>query len=598
MKMKKIIYLSLLTLLFGASGCEKFLDRKPLDASSASNYLQTVEEMELGLNGVYAAAFWQFPNNTPLFFAVEASTDLAMKRGGNAEDAVALGDGGPFLVNNNLVNTCWNQEWRLIQRANQQLKGMENGKPNVAASAYGRIRSEALVLRAWAYFHLMYQFGAVPFYKEPPSVDQVLTATRKPVAEIVPELYKDLDEAVAGFDAANAQPILANGRVNKGVALGLKAKLALLIKDYRTAATATKAVIDGAQYGLNPSYPNLFLLSGQAANANREIMFNQAYPTDLLDPQNWGPVISVPRQVTNSQSSHFPTQALVDRYEARDGQRIDQSAVYDPANPRLNRDNRLRWTIYMPGDTMVYNSLKTGTQLPYLQPKERTIFNIYSNIRRRFNWNTGVYDNVTGNNDWIGAQASGIQWQVSATGNIGGVGYVWRKYIDSNQYVWEIKTGYILMRYADILLMYAEAKVELNEIDATVTGAINAVRARAGQPAVTATAQSTLRQIVRRERVVEFAGEGHRLFDLRRWDQYESANSGPMVGASSDGVVVPANPTFDANEKPDYTASINQRIRFRTQTRTNANAKYKLWPIPQFEIDANPTGMTQNPGWQ
>jgi hypothetical protein len=598
MKMKKIIYLSLLTLLFGASGCEKFLDRKPLDASSASNYLQTVEEMELGLNGVYAAAFWQFPNNTPLFFAVEASTDLAMKRGGNAEDAVALGDGGPFLVNNNLVNTCWNQEWRLIQRANQQLKGMENGKPNVAASAYGRIRSEALVLRAWAYFHLMYQFGAVPFYKEPPSVDQVLTATRKPVAEIVPELYKDLDEAVAGFDAANAQPILANGRVNKGVALGLKAKLALLIKDYRTAATATKAVIDGAQYGLNPSYPNLFLLSGQAANASREIMFNQAYPTDLLDPQNWGPVISVPRQVTNSQSSHFPTQALVDRYEARDGQRIDQSAVYDPANPRLNRDNRLRWTIYMPGDTMVYNSLKTGTQLPYLQPKERTIFNIYSNIRRRFNWNTGVYDNVTGNNDWIGAQASGIQWQVSATGNIGGVGYVWRKYIDSNQYVWEIKTGYILMRYADILLMYAEAKVELNEIDATVTGAINAVRARAGQPAVTATAQSTLRQIVRRERVVEFAGEGHRLFDLRRWDQYESANSGPMVGASSDGVVVPANPTFDANEKPDYTASINQRIRFRTQTRTNANAKYKLWPIPQFEIDANPTGMTQNPGWQ
>jgi hypothetical protein len=98
--------------------------------------------------------------------------------------------------------------------------------------------------------------------------------------------------------------------------------------------------------------------------------------------------------------------------------------------------------------------------------------------------------------------------------------------------------------------------------------------------------------------VVEFAGEGQRLFDLRRWDQYESANSGPMVGASSDGVVVPANPTFDANEKPDYTASINQRIRFRTQTRTNANAKYKLWPIPQFEIDANPTGMTQNPGWQ
>lgn len=598
MKMNKIIYLSLLTLLIGMSGCEKFLDRKPLDASSATNYLQTVEEMELGLNGVYAAAFWQFPNNTPLLFAVESTTDLAIKRGGNAEDQVALGDGGPFLVNNSLVNTCWSQEFRLVQRANQQLQGMENGKDNVAPAVYGRIRAEALVLRAWAYFHLMYQFGDVPFYTKTPTVDEILTATRKPVAEIVAELYKDLDEAVAAFDAANAQPILGNGRVNKGVALGLKAKLALLIKDYRTAATATKTVIDGNQYGLNPSYPNLFLLNGQTANTNREIMFNQAYPTDLLDPQNWGPVTSVPRQVTNSQSSHFPSQVLVDRYEGKDGLRIDQSAVYDPANPGLNRDNRLKWTVYMQGDTMVYNSLKTGTQLPYIQPKEKTIFNIYSNIRRRFNWNTGVYDNVTGNNDWIGAQASGIQWQVSATGNIGGVGYVWRKYIDSNQYVWEIKTGYILMRYADILLMYAEAKIELNEIDATVTNAINAVRNRAGQPAVNSTSQSTLRQIVRRERVVEFGGEGLRLFDLRRWGIYESANSFAVVGAALDPAVAPSTPIFNADEVPNYAGSITQRIRFRNQTRNNANAKYKLWPIPQFEVDANPTGIPQNPGWQ
>ncbi|MEY3351429.1 MAG: hypothetical protein RIQ50_1540, partial [Bacteroidota bacterium] len=470
--MKKLIYFSFLTLLLGAAGCSKFLDRKPLDASSSTNFLANQEEMELSLNGVYGAAFWAFPNNTPLLFAVEASTDLAIKRGGNAEDAVAMGDGGPFLINNALVNTCWSQAFRLIQRSNQHLGGMETGKANVPATAYGRIRAEALVLRAWAYFHLMYMFGDVPWYNKTPSVTEVLSATRTPVATIVAELYKDLDEASAAFAAANSQPVIAQGRVNRGVALGLKAKLALLIKDYRTAATATKAVMDLGQYGLNPSYPNLFLLAGQNANANREIMFNQAYPTDLLDPQNWGPILGVPRQVTNSQSSHFPTQALVDRYEGRDGKRIDQSTVYDPLNPRVNRDNRLRWTIYMPGDTMVYNTLKTPS-LPYVQPKEKTIFNIHSNIRRRFNWNTNVFDNVTGNNDWIGAQAAGIQWQVSATGNIGGVGYVWRKYIDSTQYIWETKTGYILMRYADILLMYAEAKTELNEIDATVLAAVN-----------------------------------------------------------------------------------------------------------------------------
>jgi hypothetical protein len=596
--MKRILYIPLLTaLLAGLSGCDKFLDRKPLDASSASNYLSTAEEMELGLNGVYASAFWMFPNNTPLLYAVEASTDIAMKRGGNAEDFVAMGDGGPFLVNNNLVNTCWSQAFRLIQRANQQLAGMENGRANVPAATFGRYRAEALTLRAWAYFHLMYMFGDVPWYPKPPSVDEVLSATRTPVATIVTELYKDLDEAAAAFATANAQPIIANGRVNRGVALGLKAKLALLIKDYRTAATASKAVIDLNQYGLNPSYPALFLLAGQQANTNREIMFNQPFPTDQVNPQNWGPILGVPRQVTNSQSSHFPSQALVDRYEDRLGNRIDQSTVYDRANPRVNRDRRLAWTIYMPGDTMTYRTL-LAPSLPYVNPMERTIFNIHSNIRFRWNWNLNRYDQVTGNNDWIGAQAAGIQWQVSATGNIGGVGYVWRKYIDSMQYIWEHKTGYVLMRYADVLLTYAEAKIELNEIDATVLSAINAVRARAGQPNTAGGTQAQMRQLVRRERVVELAGEGHRLFDLRRWDIYGTANSGPVVGFALNPAVAPANPTFDANEVPNYSASINERIRFRNQTRSNAAPRYKLWPIPQFEVDANPTGMVQNPGWQ
>jgi len=596
--MKKYISIPLLALLLGSAGCDKFLDRKPLDASSATNFLANESEMESSLTGVYGAAFWAFPNNTPLLFALEASTDLGIKRGGNAEDAVAMGDGGPFLINNALVNTSWSQSFRLIQRANQHLKGMENGKANVPDRTYGRIRAEALTLRAWAYFHLMYMFGDVPWYPKTPTVQEVLSAKRTPVAQIVGELYKDLDEAAASFAAANSPAVIAQGRVNRGVALGLKAKLALLIKDYRTAATSTKAVIDLGQYGLNPSFPNLFLLAGQRANVNREIMFNQVYPTDLLDPQNWGPIITVPRQVTNSQSSHFPTQALVDRFEAADGQRIDQSSLYNRTSPSLNRDRRLRWTVYMQGDTMSYTTLKApATAMPYTNPRERTIFNIYSNTRFRWNWTLNRYDNITGNNDWIGAQAAGIQWQVSATGNIGGVGYVWRKYIDSTQFIWETKTGYILMRYADILLMYAEAKTELNEIDASVLTAVNLVRARAGQPALTGNNQAALRQVIRRERVVELAGEGHRLFDLRRWDLYSLANSGPVVGASLNPASPAANPTFDANDIPNYASSITDRIRFRNQTRNNANAKYKLWPIPQFEVDANPTGMPQNSGW-
>ena len=594
--MKKILYLPLLLIVTTIGSCKKYLDRTPLDASASTTFLSNQDEMDQSLNGVYAANLWTYPNNTPLLFAIEASTDIGIRRDQNAEDFIALGEGS-FFINNQIVNLSWSQGYRLIQRANQHLDGMERGKGNVSPQYYGRNRAEILVLRAWSYFHMLYMFGDLPYYRKSPTVDEVLNATRTPVATIVADLYKDLDEAVVGFDAAAAQPILGNGRVNKAVALGIKAKLALLIKDYATAAAATNTVISSSNYNLNSSYQNLFSIAGQVANNGREILFNQTYPTDASAPENWMVWITVPRLITSSQSSHFPSQALVDKFEGKDGLRIDASAVYDPLSPRLNRDNRLKWTVSMNGDTLLYN-VQASANGAYIQPKEKTIFNLYSNVRRRFNWTTGVFDNVTGGNtDWIGNTGGGIQWAVGAAGSRGGVGYIWRKYVDSTQIHQLTKTGYILMRYADILLMNAEAKIELNQIDASVVNAINLVRTRAGQPGIVAGSQSQMRQIIRRERAVEFAGEGLRLFDLRRWNIYEKANSGPLVGAAFDPLVAPATPVFDMNDIPDYAASVNQRIRFRNQVRNNNNPKFKLWPIPQFEIDVNPAGIKQNPSW-
>ena len=591
--MKKIFFILTIASVAFTTGCKKFLDRKPLDGSASSTFLTNEAEMDLGLNGVYAAAFWQFPNNTPLLFDIESATDLAIRRTGNAEDQVAMGDGGPFLISNSLTVTSWAQAYKLIARANQQIAGMVNGQANVSPATFGRIKAEAMVLRAWGYYNLACLFGDVPYYKLPLLPDEPFTIKRTPVATIAADLYKDLDEAVAAFDGANTAAVQAMGKVNKGVALGIKGKLALLIKDYATAAAATNAIIATGNYGLNTRYTDLFMLAGQQANQNREIMFNQTYPTDILDPQNWLSVLTIPRQVTTSQSSHFPSQALVDKFEGKDGMRIDVSAVYNPAQPRLNRDNRLKWTVYMPGDTMVHNVAKAPS-LPYSQPKERTIFNIHTNQRIKFNWNTNKFDTLASNIDWVGFLAS--PWFAGATGSSGGVGYVWRKYIDSTQYSWETKTGFILMRYADILLNYAEAKIELNQVDASVTNAINLVRARAGQPPVAAGTQAQMRQIVRRERAVEFAGEGLRLYDLRRWDLVITAMNGPVVGAAKDPAIVPATPVFSNDDIPDYSASVSRRIATRGQTRSNT-AKHKLWPVPQGEIDKNPNLLPNNPGW-
>jgi len=591
--MKKILKLSVLAVLIIFSGCKEFLDRQPLDSLSSETFYQTEEEMDLGLNGVYAASFWVFPNNMPLLWAIETTSDIAVKRVGNPEDLVAAGDGGPFMINNSLTTTAWNQAYKLVANSNMLLEGMQKGKTNASVAGYSRIRAEGLVLRAWAYYHLMGWFGDPVYFTKPLQPAEYETMARTPSATVITDLIKDLDEAVSLFDAASAAPIIKYGRVNKGVALGLKAKIALMAKNYTVAAAAAKAIIDGKQYGLNPKYADLFLLAGQRANANKELMFVQAYPTDVLDPQNWLAVITIPRQVGSSQSSHFPSQALVDQFEGKDGLRIDASTVYDPAAPSKNRDNRLKWTIYMQGDTMLHNTSKTPS-LPYVQPREKTIFNIYSNIKYKFNWNTNVFDNVAGNIDWIDYKNS--PWFAGATGSSGGVGYVWRKYIDPDQYSWETKTGYVLMRYADVLLTYAEAKIEMNEIDASVVDAINLVRARAGQPAVTAGSKSQMQQLIKRERAVEFASEGLRLFDIRRWGMVAKAMTGPVVGVSLKMDDPAPTPTFDNDNIPDYSASSAKRLKTRNQNRVNTADKYKLWPIPQGEIDKN-KNLVQNPGW-
>ena len=153
--MKKIFTYSFLFLLAALGGCDKFLDRQPLDSISSETFLATEQEMELGLNGVYAASFWALANNTPLHFAIESATDLAIKRTGNSEDQVAMGDGGPFLVGNALTSTAWSQAYKLVSRANYLLDGMKKGQAAASPRTYSRIRAEGLVLRAWAYYHLI-----------------------------------------------------------------------------------------------------------------------------------------------------------------------------------------------------------------------------------------------------------------------------------------------------------------------------------------------------------------------------------------------------------------------------------------------------------
>lgn len=139
----------------------------------------------------------------------------------------------------------------------------------------------------------------------------------------------------------------------------------------------------------------------------------------------------------------------------------------------------------------------------------------------------------------------------------------------------------IHIRYADVLLMYAEAKIELDEIDQSVNDAINAVRQRPSVEMPTMTSgktQAELREIVRNERAVEFAFEGLRLFDINRWG----------IAAEKEGLVQGAHFRNDDGEWYIHDTGFNRNFNLNRDT---------LWPIPFNEMNSNSAITTNNLGY-
>ena len=156
--------------------------------------------------------------------------------------------------------------------------------------------------------------------------------------------------------------------------------------------------------------------------------------------------------------------------------------------------------------------------------------------------------------------------------------------------VWNAERNFPVLRYAEVLLSYAEAKIELNQIDASMYDAINQVRTRAGMPNVDEAKynnQEKLRELIRRERRVEFAYEGMRRWDVIRWGIAKDVMSQPVVRV--EGEILPTK-----NEEGDFNVNITGTT--VEETRTFTVGKNELLPIPQGTIDANPL-ITQNPGY-
>lgn len=156
----------------------------------------------------------------------------------------------------------------------------------------------------------------------------------------------------------------------------------------------------------------------------------------------------------------------------------------------------------------------------------------------------------------------------------------------------------IQIRYAEILLIYAEAKNELGQLDQSAYDAINLVRARpsVNMPSITTgKSPAEFRSLVHKERLYELAMEGFRLTDLRRWKIAEKAMTGNFYGRVQRGLVAAA-PQLDENGLADYSAVPNRADLRVIEVRSFNRSRDYLWPIPNIETVTNPK-LTQNPGY-
>ncbi len=554
---KKLAYiLTTACTVFFLNACDKhYLDKQPLSGPSDQSFFATQDELLLAVNGCYKMMNYQPADGLPDNIVLDNLTDIGFER--NTSDMQKLGEGNQDATNS-FSQGFWKNAYQAIGRCNFILDNAEKARAVTTPALYARSVAETRFVRAFFYQYLIALFGDVPL------VTTVLTAEEAQIPrtdknKVLDFVLSELDSAAMNLPASYGAS--DQGRATNGAAMAIKARAALNGGRWDVAAQAAKSVMDGAQYKVDKDFPTLFSYAGQNS---AEIILALQYQLPVI---NWGGPYPLLSRNAAGAANKVPSQSLVDAYECTDGLTIDQSPLYDPQHPYANRDPRLGYTIALPGS--VYYNYQFETNKDSL---------------KCWNYNTTPATRID-NQDAINAYASFT-------------GYCWRKYVDlqdkANNHQSTLHIA--LIRYPEVLLTYAEAKIELNLIDASVYDAINAVRLRPGvsMPAIPmGKTQSELRSIVRKERLYELAMEGFRLFDIRRWRIAEQVMKGPFYGRIPKGLLAAA-PVIDTNGIAHYDQVPNKADMRVVEVRNFNPQRDYLWPIPYIETQTDPN-MGQNP---
>lgn len=543
---------------------DSFLDRIPHDALTDANYWQT----ETHLSSV-ANTFTSSLSGKDWLNKTEIMADSAPWSVTTAWRTIG---GGYFTSDASQINSVWSAAYTGIGRTNYFLNNYQRAT-GVKEEIRERYAAEAYFYRAYNYWILTSLFGDVPLITSELNVESPdVFRGRDARKDVIDRITKDLEDhykALPEYVAAGSSDF---GRVSQCAALALLSRIYLYNGRYEDAVSACERAMSSTYYKLyntghpDVDYVNLFNYTGRASRnpANKETLIAFVYNYDLGESSRTSHNLSRECWVPNDYARFTPTASMIECYLTKDGKIWDPNSATSYEDVFKDRDPRMTQSILAPGTK--WEGGESGDMLS----TDKTVFTYPK------------FDN-------------------SKDGCMSYTGYYMRKYVEPSTVkdVGHDDNDIVLIRYAEVLLNYAEAKEQLGTLtQSDIDKTINLLRDRVGMVHLKLSeipAGSDIRTEIRRERRVELFFEGHRYFDIIRWKQGEILGE-DLLGVRKD-YLDPARLKEGIIGNLKWKTVNGKEYLVLESGRTFNPEKNYLLPVPFTQMQLNPQLAPNNPGW-
>lgn len=546
--------------------CRKSLDLSPLDTLSEAQFFKSGNDFKLFAN--------QFYTSLPTYNTEDNNSDISMQIGSfnnisNSSYAPPAADGD------------WNNNYSIVWQTSYLIEKVSLAAGDLK-SAIGKYEGEARFFRAFAYYKLLKKFGGVPL------VDKALTESdadiiygpRNSREDVMNFMLEDLNKAISLLPEESDIAIGDKGRISKGAALALKARVALFEGTWRKyhnvggnasdllqqAVDACNLIFASNQYELfdrrdvlgDSSYRFFFILDKKVSNPAG---LTKADQRETILPRRYDPDIAG----SPGAARPSPTKKMADMFLCKDGLPIDRSPLFRGYDMALDE--------YIDRDPRMYND--------FIKPFQHFWF----------------YSQPLYYRDWSNPTAGGLDNNVEFGFEFTQTGYTSHKFAQEIQP--PFGTEYPVFRLAEIYLIYAEALYEMNGSisDGDLDLSINKLRHRVGMPSLTNSFVSDngldMQTEIRRERTVELYMEGFRFDDLRRWKTAEVEMSMPLRGIKYTGTQYATDPRWSTLV---FTTDAEGYIILEEASKRQFKQRNYLFPLPLRQTIIN-TELDQNPDW-